>query len=83
MNLCPFKKFKTALGIPGKGIHRFRILDTAIFDYVLTIVMAFISAYLLHIPLVLSTILWFIMGIVFHMLFDIKTNTLKKLGIKC
>ena len=62
MNLCPFKKFKTVLGIPGKGIHRFRILDTAIFDYVFTIVMAFISAYLLHIPLVLSTILWFIMG---------------------
>ena len=71
------------MGVEGKGVHRFRVLDTAIVDYLLTLMMAFLSAYFLHIPLVLSTIVWFIMGVVFHMLFDVKTNTLKMLGITC
>ena len=83
MNLCPFKKFKHALGTAGKGVHRLRILDTALVDYLLTLMMAFLSAYFLHIPLVLSTIVWFIMGVIFHMLFGVKTNTLKMLGITC
>jgi hypothetical protein len=83
MTLCPFKKFKNALGVPGKGIHRFRLMNTAIFDYILTIIMAILSSYLLKVPLVLSTIAWFILGIVAHMLFDVKTNTIKTLGLSC
>jgi len=83
MDFCPFKKFKNRLGIPGKGVHKYRVMNTAIIDYILTIVMAFVSAYLLHVPLVLSTIVWFILGICFHILFGVKTNTLRSLGISC
>jgi hypothetical protein len=83
MNICPFKKFKNALGVPNKGVHRIHILGTAAFDYFLTIIMAFISSYLLSVPLVLSTITWFIMGIVSHILFGVKTDALRVLGISC
>jgi len=83
MKFCPFKKFKDALGIPGKGIHSYRILDTAIVDYAMTLIVAFLTAYFLHVPLVLSTIVWFISGTILHMLFGIETNTLQRLGISC
>ena len=83
MNICPFKKFKNVLGVPNKGVHKFHILGTAAFDYFLTIMMAFLSSYFLRVPLVLSTITWFIMGIISHILFDVKTDTLRVLGIRC
>jgi hypothetical protein len=34
-------------------------------------------------PLVLSTILWFIIGILSHILFGINTSVLKYMNIKC
>ena len=71
------------LGVPNKGVHQFHILGTAMFDYLLTIMMAFISSYIWGIPLVLSTITWFIMGIISHILFGVKTDTLRALGIRC
>lgn len=83
MNICPFKKFKNALGVPNRGVHKFHILGTAMFDYLLTIMMAFISSYIWGFPLVLSTITWFIMGIISHILFGVKTDTLRALGIRC
>lgn len=81
MNLSPFKKYKFLLGFPKKGIHSYRILDTAIIDYLLTILLAIIISYISNIPLVLTTILCFILGIIIHLLFGIETNTLKFLGI--
>ena len=83
MNICPFKKFKNALGVRNRGVHKFHILGTAMFDYLLTIMMAFLSSYFLRVPLVLSTITWFIMGIISHILFGVKTDTLRVLGIRC
>ena len=83
MNICPFKKFKNALGVPNRGVHKFHILGTAMFDYLLTIMMAFLSSYFLRVPLVLSTITWFIMGIISHILFGVMTDTFRVLGIRC
>ena len=53
---CPFNAYSTIFGLPGKGIHSFRFLNTAIVDYLLTFVLACITTYLTVIPLVLSTI---------------------------
>ena len=80
---CPFHKFKDVFGTPGKGVHSFKILDTAMFDYVLTIAGAFLLSYLTTIPLVLMTIILFIIAIIIHMLFGVNTATLRFLGIKC
>lgn len=83
MNICPFSKYKSVFGFPSQGIHKYRFLDTAIVDYILTIIASCITTYFSKIPLVLTTIIWFILGIVFHILFGIETNTLKYLGITC
>lgn len=51
-------------GIPKTGIHKYRFLnDTAFLDYVITIIAACITTYITSIPLVLTTIIWFISGI--------------------
>lgn len=83
MNICPFSKYKNILGIIEKGVHKYRFLNTAIIDYILTIITACITTYFSKIPLVLTTIMWLILGIILHILFGVQTNTLKYLGIIC
>jgi len=83
MEFCPFRKFKNALGIPKKGVHAYRLINTAVVDYILTILIAITTSYITHIPLVLTTIGWFVGGLILHILFDVQTNTLKWLGVAC
>jgi len=83
MNICPFSKYKNFLGSPLKGIHSYRFQDVAIIDYILTIVIAFITTFFTKIPLVLATIGWFIIGIILHIMFGVETNTSKYLGMVC
>jgi hypothetical protein len=83
MNICPFSKYKNILGIIGKGVHKYRFLNTAIIDYILTIIIACITTYFSNIPLVLTTIMWLVIGIILHILFGVETNTLKYLRILC
>ena len=85
MTFCAFSNYKNILGLPNKGIHKFRFLDTAIVDYTGTILIAIIITYISKnkIPLVFTTIILFILAEILHMLFGVETNTLKFLGIKC
>ena len=50
MNICPFHKYKDILGVPNTGVHSFRFLNTAVFDYVLTIIASIITTYFSKIP---------------------------------
>jgi hypothetical protein len=68
-------QYKYALGVPGTGIHQYRFLDTAIVDYVGTIFLAMIVTKFTKIPLVITTILAFVLGILLHMVFCLKTGT--------
>jgi len=83
MSICPFSKFKNLLGVPNKGIHRFRFLNTAIVDYIMSIIGACIITLFTRIPLVLTTIFVFVLGIILHILFGVETGVLKYFGIKC
>ena len=83
MTLCPFSNYKYILGIPKQGVHKYRFLDTAMVDYILTILLSGLTTFLTKIPLVLTTIAWFIIGIISHILFGLETNSVKYLGIKC
>jgi uncharacterized membrane protein YcaP (DUF421 family) len=67
------------LGEVGKGVHSYRIFDIAIVDVIFTILAAFlISQYYPKIPFGLSLIVLFLLGIVMHRIFCVKT-TLDKL----
>ena len=73
---CPYKH---ALGVPKKGKHEMRIpgTNTAAFDYILTIVGAWLLTRLTKIPIVLTTVLLFILGEVLHYMFCVPSQTLQ------
>ena len=83
MTFCPFKKYSEIFGRVGEGVHRFRILDTPVVDFVLTLLLAMLITWLTKIPLVISTIVCFLVGILLHILFGVNTTVVKWLGIKC
>ena len=82
-SLCPFVKYKDIFGQVGKGVHSIRLMNVAIVDYILTIILAFFITYSTNFPIELSTILCFIIAIISHMLFGVPTTTTKYLNINC
>jgi hypothetical protein len=71
MDLC---KYKNALGVPNKGIHSYRFLGVAIADVVMTILGALIISYLFKYSFLYTTITLFILGIILHRLFCVRTT---------
>ena len=62
-----------------KTIRSYKIVDTAIFDYIGTIIVAIILCYYTHIPVTILTIILFVLSIPFHYLFHIPTSSTKYL----
>lgn len=83
MNWCPLSDYKNIFGIPMQGLHSYRLLNTAIVDYGLSILLAIIIAYYSNVPLVLTTIGVLILGIIMHTLFGINTGATEYLGLSC
>jgi hypothetical protein len=83
MSSCPLKQFKFIFGVPGEGVHRYRFMDVALVDYILTLLLAILVTKLTKLPLVISTILMFVVGIVCHYLVGIQTGATQFLGLKC
>ena len=71
MNLC---KYKNILGIPKQGIHSYRLFGVAIMDVIFTIIAAFLITYLCKIKLKYTIPFLFILGIILHRLFCVKTT---------
>jgi uncharacterized membrane protein YdfJ with MMPL/SSD domain len=71
MNLC---KYKNVLGEPNKGIHSYRLFGLAIADIIMTIVAAFIISYFLKYTFLKTTVFLFVLGIVLHRVFCVRTT---------
>lgn len=76
VNLC---QYKDALGVPGQGIHSYRlfgvaIADVAIADVIMTIIGAYIYSYIYHTSFLYSLLGLFALGIFLHKLFCVKTS---------
>ena len=71
MNLC---KYKNALGIPKQGIHSYRLFGMAIADITMTILGAILISYFFNTSLIYTTIFLFILGIILHRLFCVRTT---------
>jgi len=67
-------KYKDILGIPGKGLHQYRIFNIAIVDVLLTILAAFLISYFLSFNFWITLIILFLLGILLHRLFCVKTT---------
>ena len=76
MNLC---KYKDALGVPGKGIHSYRIFNIAIADVVMTIIGAYMISYFFNYSFIYTLLFLFSLGIILHNLFCVKTTVDKLL----
>jgi len=80
-NRMVFCDAKDVLGEPGKGVHSYRFYGIAIVDYVMTIVLAIVTTMITGVPLTITTIGWFMLSIVLHILFCVDTTTRKWIGI--
>ena len=69
-----FCKYKNIFGLPNKGIHSYRFLNLAIIDVIMTIIGAGLISYFLKISFIYTTIFLFILGIILHKLFCVRTT---------
>lgn len=70
-----FCKYKNMFGKVGKGIHSYRILNIAIIDVLFTIIGAFIiHLYLKKYNFFKILLILFIIGIILHRIFCVKTT---------
>lgn len=76
-DLC---KYKYALGVPGQGVHS-HIFGVAIVDCIMTIIGGALLAYLFKWSYFWTIFILFILGIVLHRVFCVKT-TLDKVLFK-
>jgi hypothetical protein len=76
MDLC---KYKNALGLPGKGIHSYRVFGVAIADVIMTIIGAILISFFLKTNLMYTMVCLFLLGIVLHRLFCVRTTVDKLL----
>ena len=80
---CPFSKYGEIFGKQNEGVHSLRFLDVAAIDYFLSILGAIVISFFTKIPLVLTTIIVLVLGILLHMLFGVNTSAVKFLGLNC
>ncbi len=76
MDLC---KYKDIIGKPDSGLRKYRIFDIAILDTVVTIIGAYLIALFFKWPLLYTIIVVFIIGIISHRVFCVRTGLDKKL----
>jgi hypothetical protein len=71
MSLC---KYKDVLGIPGKGVHSYRFMGVAIVDVGMTLLLAFLISYFTKYKFLNVSIILFLLGIILHRLFCVRTT---------
>jgi hypothetical protein len=71
MNLC---KYKNIFGAPGTGIHSYRIFNLAIADIIATIILGYIISILTNYKLSKTLIVLFLLGIIVHRIFCVRTT---------
>jgi hypothetical protein len=70
----PLCKYKEIGGIPGKGIHQYRIFNIAVMDVLFTILGAYLFAYFFKLPATYVIIGAFVAGIIAHRMFCVRTT---------
>ena len=70
-NLC---KYKDILGVPCEGIHSYRFGGVAIMDVIMTIIAGFFISYFFKKSFLYTTIFLFVLGIILHRLFCVRTT---------
>jgi len=72
-------KYRNALGVPGKGVHSIQIGDIAVVDVIFTLIGAYIIARFAHTSFAWTAAGLFLLGIILHRLFCVRTTIDKRL----
>lgn len=72
-------KYRDALGVPGQGVHAYRFMGVAIVDVVLTVIAAAVIAVVTGWPFIYVLTGLFVVGIIMHRLFCVRTTVDKLL----
>jgi hypothetical protein len=70
MNLCPYKYI---LGVPKKGVHKYRFLGVAVVDTLMTIIGSLVLSYIFNWNFLITFITFFIVGEILHYIFCVPT----------
>ncbi|NDC83806.1 hypothetical protein EB093_09145 [bacterium] len=70
----PFCKYKNAFGEPNTGIRKYRIMNIAIYDTLLVLVIAIALAWFFRLPYIPTIVGIYLLGIVAHRLFCVQTG---------
>lgn len=73
----PFCKYRHLFGVEGQGAHKYRILNIAIVDTLLTIIGAWLIANFFDFTFWKVLLVVFILGLLLHRLFCVKTTLTK------
>lgn len=76
MSLC---KYKNMFGAPNTGVHSYRLFNVAIVDLAMTVIGAYIISVLIKKPVLNTFLVVFIIGIIMHRLFCVRTTVDKLL----
>jgi hypothetical protein len=72
--MCIFKKYRDIFGNPMEGLHRFRFLNLAIVDVLLTILGSYLISKYFKYSFIITLIIIFLLGIILHRLFCVRTT---------
>ena len=76
LDLC---KYKDLFGIPGQGIHAFKIFGISIWDTLITLICAIFIAWVANWSYSYTIVGFYILGIIVHRLFCVRTTVDKLL----
>ena len=71
INFCQYKHI---FGDPGEGVHRFRVLNIAVVDFILTVFLAYAISYYSGFSLYYVVPMTFLLGIILHRMFCVRTT---------
>ena len=72
-------KYKDILGKPKEGLHKYRLFGVAIVDVILTIIVALLISYFFKVSFWITLIILFLLGIILHRIFGVRTTVDKAL----
>lgn len=72
-------EYKDIFGAPNEGMHKYRIFDIAIVDTISTIAIAYLIHYKFETNFLLTLLIVFIVGEIFHYIFCVETTIIKYL----
>lgn len=69
-----FCEYSDIFGLPGTGVHSYRVFDIAVFDVILVILVAFVVSCFTKFNIYYIIIFLFILGVIAHRLFCVRTT---------